>query len=237
MPTDLTIVVADVTRTAAIRSGLRLPGRVTHFNNTNLATPLEAIRTQQPTVVAIDALLVQTQQGLGFIKRIESLAIPGCTIQLVIRANGAWTTTVHDSMPATEAASTAIAQTSSSPLRAALVAPPVVGTNTRRAPRFATASELDVAVEGGQASLIDISVLGAKVFSQSALRPGQTVKIGLPDLAETLRLTANVAWSTFIQTKQGTARYSAGIAFTDGTTEMLQNYCQRYGTSTPLPSF
>ena len=96
MPSDLTIVVADVTRMAAIRSGLLLPGRVVQFTNFNLSSALEAIKSDEPRVVAIDALMIQTQQGLGFIKRVESLAKAGCAIRLIVRGTRAWTTTEHD---------------------------------------------------------------------------------------------------------------------------------------------
>ena len=85
MPSDLTIVVADVTRMAAIRTGLRLTGRVAQFTNFNLSSALEAIKNDEPTVVAVDALLIQTQQGLGFIKRVEGLAKAGCAIRLIVR--------------------------------------------------------------------------------------------------------------------------------------------------------
>ena len=102
MPSDLTILVADVTRMAAIRAGLLLTGRVVQFTNFNLSTALAAIQTDEPSVVAIDALLVQTQQGLGFIKRVESLAKAGFAIRLVVRGNRAWTTTEHDVRPSTD---------------------------------------------------------------------------------------------------------------------------------------
>jgi hypothetical protein len=80
-------------------------------------------------------------------------------------------------------------------------------------------------------------VLGAQVVSQPVLRPGQTVKIALPDDAELLHLTAHVAWSEFQQTKQGLHVYRAGIAFTDAAQETLDDYRRRYGAEKPLPSF
>ena len=55
MPSDLTIVVADVTRMAAIRSGLRIAGRVAYFASSSLGSALEAIQTHGPRVVAIDS--------------------------------------------------------------------------------------------------------------------------------------------------------------------------------------
>jgi hypothetical protein len=235
MPSDLTIVIADVTRMAAIRSGLPLSGRVVHFTNFNLSSALEAIKTDEPRIVAIDALLVQTQQGLGFMKHVESLAKAACAIRLIVRGNRTWTTTEHDARPPTDEA--AIGRASATPCRPAVVAAAKTGVNTRRAPRFPMLDSLNAGVEGGQASLVNISVLGAQVVSQPVLRPGQTVKIALPDQNEMLRLTAHVAWSTFQQTKQGTAVYRAGVAFTDAAQETLDDYCRRYGADNPLPSF
>jgi hypothetical protein len=233
MAADLTIVIADVTRMAAIRAGLLLTGRVVQFTNFNLAPALEAIRTNEPTVVAIDALLVQTQQGLKFIKHVESLATSGFAVRLITLGNGKWTTSAHEVLPANDAPPIdRAAASAASPAGAALM-----GTNTRRAPRFPMLDSLNAAVEGGHASLVNISVLGAQVVSEPVLRPGQTVKIALPDAAEMLRLTAHVAWSTFQQTKQGTPVYRAGIAFTDAAQETLDDYCRRYGAAHPLRSF
>ena len=232
MASELTIVVADVTRMAAIRSGLQFSGRVLQFTNANLASALEAIQKHAPRVVAVDAVLVQTQQGLGFIKRVESLAVPGSSIRLIVHGNGAWTTTAREAQPTNDEAP--VARASANPRPVVVEAPK---TNTRRAPRFPMLDTLDAHVEGGQASLVNISVLGAQLVSRPVLRPGQTVKIALPDAQETLRLTAHVAWSMFQQNNQGAAVYRAGIAFTDATTETLEDYCRRYGAEHPLPSF
>jgi hypothetical protein len=235
MPSDLTIVIADVTRMASIRSGLPLSGRVVQFTNFNLAPALEAIRTDEPKVVAIDALLVQTQQGLKFIRHVESLAASGFAVRLITQGNGKWRTTVHDVPAASDPPP--MGATQAGPARPAVAAAPLVGTNTRRAPRFPMVDARNAAVEGGEASLVNISVLGAQLVSQPVLRPGQTVKIALPDEDEMLRLTAHVAWSTFQQTKQGAPVYRAGIAFTDAAQEILDDYCRRYGAERPLPSF
>ena len=235
MPSDLTIVIADVTRMAAIRSGLPLSGRVVQFTNFNLSSALEAIKTDEPRMVAIDAELVHTQQGLGFIKRVESLAKAGCAIRLIVRGNRAWTTTERDVPPPTE--ESPIGRAAATPCRSAVVAAAKTGANTRRAPRFPMLDSLNADVEGGQASLVNISVLGAQLVSQPVLRPGQTVKIALPDKDEMLRLTAHVAWSMFQQTKQGMMVYRAGVAFTDAAQETLDDYCRRYGAENPLPSF
>jgi hypothetical protein len=231
MPSDLTIVIADVTRMAAIRSGLLLTGRVVQFTNFNLSSALEAVKTDEPRMVAIDALMVQTQQGLAFIKHVESL---GCAIGLIVRGTKTWTITERDAQPPADVAP--IGRVPAPPGRSAVVAAKT-GVNTRRAPRFPMLSTLNAGVEGGQASLVNISVLGAQVVSLPVLRPGQTVKIALPDQNEMLRLTAHVAWSMFQQTKQGTMVYRAGVSFTDAAQETLDDYCRRYGAENPLPTY
>jgi hypothetical protein len=233
MPSDLTIVVADVTRMGAIRSGLKIPGRVAYFASSSLGSALEAVQTHGPKVVAIDSGIVQTQQGSGFVKRLENLATPNCAIRLIAPANGAWR--IVDREPAPVADTMAAGPGSSSRNVAATTPPPLA--NTRRAPRFPMLEAIDASVEGGQATVVNISVLGAQLVSVPVLRPGQTVKIGLPDANELLRVTANVAWSTFQQTAQGTAVYRAGVAFTDAAKEPLDDYCRRYGAETPLPSY
>jgi hypothetical protein len=232
MPSDLTIVVADVTRMAAIRSGLRVPGRVAYFASSSLGSALEAIQTHGPKVVAIDAAIVQTQQGSGFVKRVESLSMPNCAIRLIIQNNGAWKTTEREVAPPPD--TTAVSGGAAGSRPAVPAGPPQ---NTRRAPRFPMVDAINAAVEGGQASLVNISVLGAQLVSVPVLRPGQTVKIALPDANELLKLTANVAWSTFQQTAQGNAVYRAGVMFTDAARETLDDYCRRYGAENPLPSY
>jgi hypothetical protein len=232
MPPELTIVIADVTRKAAIAAGFRIPGRVAHFTNRDLSAALEAVKTHQPRMVAIDALVAQTQQGIGLIKRIESLAMPRCAMVLIVRADGGWRTTPLEPPPPDNLAISVTSAQASAP---ALIAP--IQTNTRRAPRFPLVDAVDAAIEGRQASLVNISVLGAQVISHPVLRPGQTVKVALPDAADTLRLTAHVAWSIFEQTSRGVAVYRAGMAFTDAAQGMLEEFCRSYGGENPLPSF
>jgi hypothetical protein len=234
MAPELTIVIADVTRKAAIAAGFRIPGRVAHFTNRDLSAALEAVKTHQPRMVAIDALVAQTQQGIGFIKRIESLAMPRCAMVLIVRADGGWRTTPLDPPPDV---TPQISIASSKTARPAIVPVSLPVSNTRRAPRFPMLDAIVAAVEGAQASLINISVLGAQVVSLPVLRPGQTVKVALPDVQDTLRLTAHVAWSIFEQNSQGIAVYRAGMSFTDAGQGMLEAFCRNHGGEHALPSY
>jgi hypothetical protein len=95
---------------------------------------------------------------------------------------------------------------------------------------------LDVVVENGSASLIDISVLGAQVVSGPALRPNQKIKIALPDTRDLLNVMAHVAWSTFEKPKLTTeAYYRAGIEFTGAAQEALEDYRRRHCAEEPIP--
>jgi hypothetical protein len=219
MANDLTVLVADPPRMASFRDELRLEGRVLRFSSSNLASVFESVRANQPAIIAVDALFVATPAGKAFIDRVEHLAIPGLEIHLVLRQNGAWTTRAMAEPPAP--------------------APPIdvkgTGLNTRRAPRFLVLDPLQAGVNQREAGLIDLSVLGAQVLSEPALRPNQTIKISLPDAGETLRVNANIKWSLFEKPKYAAdAYYRAGVEFTE-VTPALEDYCRRHCAEDPLP--
>src|SRR5262249_50836164 len=48
---DVSIIVADSSRMAAIRDGVKLPGRCMHFNSGSLASAMESIRAYRPKIV------------------------------------------------------------------------------------------------------------------------------------------------------------------------------------------
>ena len=218
MANEVAVLIADPPRMAAFRDELRLAGRVLRFSSSNLASVFESIRANQPSLVAIDALFVETAAGKAFVDRVEKLAIPSSEIHLVARENGAWKTR---------------------PLSGYAPAPAIdvksAGLNTRRAPRFLVLDPLQAAVDSSQASLIDLSVLGAQVMSAPVLKPNQKIKIALPDDSETLRVTASIKWSLFEKPKHAMEPYyRAGIEFTDAS-PALEDYCRRHCSEDPLP--
>jgi hypothetical protein len=221
MANDLTVLVADPPRMASFRDELHLAGRVLRFSSSNLASVFESIRANQPGIIAVDAQFVATPAGKAFLDRVGDLAIPAMTIHLVARENGAWTAKpINGPAPAAPAAR---------------VDAKAAGLNTRRAPRFLVLDPLEAGVNQKQASLIDLSVLGAQVLSEPALKPNQTIKIALPDASDTLRVTANIRWSLFEKPKHATdAYYRAGIEFIEKT-PALEDYCRRHCAEDPLP--
>ena len=243
MASDITVVVAEATQTLAIRAGLSLSGRVTSFTERNLFGAHESIQMHHPKLIAVEAMFAQTPLGQEFLERIERLKIRGSAIQLVVRAQGKWSTTPYTAQLATaESQAGAGAVSTERPVgvvpHLAAVAAQTKGANTRRASRFKILESLNAVVENGQANLVNISILGAQVVSQPVLKPTQKVKIVLPDADETVRLTAHVAWVTFEQIQPGTPpHYRAGMEFTDATQEILEDYCRRHCSQDPLPSY
>jgi len=242
MASDITVVIADAAQTLLIRAGLPLSGRVTWFTSGNLFAAHASIQMHHPKVIAVEAVFAETPSGQEFLERIERLAIRGSAIQLVVRTQGKWATTPYAGQLAT-AESQAVAAAGSTERPVAVdprlaVAAQTKGANTRRASRFRILESLNAVVENGQATLVNISTLGAQVVSQPALKPTQKVKIMLPDTDEMIHLTAHVAWARFEQPQPGTApHYRAGMEFTDAAQEILEDYCRRHCSQDPLPSY
>ena len=238
MPSEFTIVVADAARMPAIRAGLHVLGRAMHITSGNLASAMESIKNFQPKLVAVDALFAQTLTGAAFIERIEKLAIADGEIRLIARIEGSWVTTSRGQragvgMPSAPAIVAAPQMAAAS---ASVTTAHIAIVSTRRAPRFLVRDPLDVVVENGSASLIDISILGAQVVSGPVLRPNQRIKIALPDIRDLLHVTAHVAWSTFEKPKLVTdPHYRAGIEFTGAAQEALEDYRLRHCAIEPIP--
>lgn len=206
-----------------------------HITSGNLSSAMESIKNFQPKLVAVDASFAQTLTGAAFIERVEKLAIADGEIRLIARIEGAWVTTSRG--PTTGVVvSSAPGVVDAPSLVAPVTAARLAAVSTRRAPRFLVRNPLDVVVENGSASLIDISILGAQVVSGPVLRPNQKIRIALPDTRDLLHVMAHVAWSTFEKPKLvSEAHYRAGIEFSGAAQEALEDYRRRHCADEPIP--
>jgi len=227
MASDIAIVIADAVRLRAIRQESPLSGRVLYFSDSNLISALESIRAHKPRIIAVESTFAQTGEGRAFVDRLRPSSIPGCELHLISMMHGQWTMTLATSA---SVAATPVADAS------VTVASPVAAVNTRRVPRFAVVDVRAAVVDGKQTNLVDMSVLGAQVVSQPALKPNQRLKISLPDEGdEILELTGCVAWAMFERPDFATPpRYRAGMEFTDAAAQMLEKYCRRHCSGKPL---
>jgi len=245
MPPDITILVADPSKIAAIRESLSFPGRVMTFASGSVASAMESVRAYRPKVLAIDAIFAQTPPGAALVDRVGALAIPGNSILLLVEHDGRWAATpLGNGRTPAQSRSSAVAAP-----QGGLVAPSqqIVETlartaayaeavNTRRAPRFLVRGPLDVSIESGCASLVDLSVLGAQIVSLPALRPRQKINLALPDNEDMMSLIAQVAWSTFERPQPQTEpHYRVGLEFTGAAQQALEAYRQRHCGDQPIP--
>lgn len=226
MGQEFSIIIADASRIQAIRAGVQLPGRVMHFTSGNSGAAMESIRAYRPKLVAIDGIFAQTPAGMAFADHVD--AIGGISVRLVLRHDGKWT------MTARQPAAPSAADASTIVVPQTIVPAPAM--NTRRAPRFSVRSPLEAIVEGGRATLVNLSIHGAQLVSVPALRPNQRVKVALEDTDDLVNLTAQVAWSCFERAASSPDPfYRVGLEFTGAAQQTLEAYRQRYCSAQPLP--
>ena len=99
---------------------------------------------------------------------------------------------------------------------------------TRRAARYAINGRVEVAVDGKQTQLVNLSTVGAQVVSTTVLKPNQRVRVALIDAHGVIRFGATVAWASFeIDPGQG-PRYRAGLDFIDADAAAVDAYGVRH---------
>ena len=132
----------------------------------------------------------QTPPGQEFLARIEGLGIRGSAIDssdAPPKADGR-RRLYAGHLAAAESQAIAAGSThgpATVASRLASIAAQAKGANTRRASRFNNSLTVSCSVvENGQATLVNISILGAQVVSQPPLKPTQKLKIVLPDADE-----------------------------------------------------
>jgi hypothetical protein len=185
---------------------------------------LEIITTRRPDVIALERLFAATPRGAALISRVKAdPSLSHAEIRVV----------AHDEEPpalppAKGAADPVPANTGGETHAATPGARPLDLQGTRRARRFRIAGQPDVLVDGSQASLVDLSVVGAQVVSASVLRPNQRVRLSINDEQGTIRCTAVVAWAKFEIPPKSGPRYRAGLDFFTPDATAIDAYCSRH---------
>ena len=193
------------------------------FSDADALKALEAITREKPPAVVLERLFAATSRGAALIKRIKAdPSLTGCEIKIVS----------HDGKPLTPkkkkegaAPATTAAAEPPPPAPAAAPAAPLDQRGTRRAPRFAVVSGIEVTIDGKPAALINLSVVGAQVVSPTILKPNQRVRMTLPDPDGPIRLMAGVAWAAFEMPKSGPV-YRAGIEFYDAEAGTVERFIE-----------
>jgi hypothetical protein len=210
-------------------------GEVLAFTDADALKAFEAIIRRRPNVVALERLFAATPRGAALINRIkQDPALANCEIRVV--SHETEYTRVSPRRPADPPAGAAAAvasapQATTATASAVSPAQPLDYRGTRRAPRHAIAGNAPVMVDGNQAALVNLSILGAQVLSPSVLKPNQRVRVALNDDAGSVRFNASVAWASFEIPPKGGPRYRAGIEFIDADQSAVEAYCSRHKDS------
>jgi hypothetical protein len=199
-------------------------GELITFTDADALRALAEITRRRPRVVAIDRRFAATPRGSALINRIKAdPALTDCELRIVS----------HDTVAAAPAPLEDFAEPEPGPepvVEAPRLekAPVIEFRGTRRAPRYRIAGTLDAMVDGTQASLVDLSVIGAQVVSPIVLKPNQRVRMSLQDHEGTVRFNASVAWASFEIPPNSGPRYRAGLEFIDADGTAIDAYCLRH---------
>ncbi|MGE5246227.1 MAG: PilZ domain-containing protein [Betaproteobacteria bacterium] len=121
------------------------------------------------------------------------------------------------------AADAAVPDQSTAPANAAFPGPP------RRASRHAFAHEVGVQIDGGEATLVDLSVTGAQVISLTALKPNRVVKLQLPNDNGPMSCKGKIVWARLEPPSNGQPfRYRAGIFFVTADPAGINTFMARH---------
>jgi hypothetical protein len=99
---------------------------------------------------------------------------------------------------------------------------------TRRAPRYRMKDGLQILVDGNNAALVDVSVVGAQVLCSVVLRPNQRVRMTLTDQKGAIRCNGSIAWASLELPKGLPPRYRAGIDMSGVDQEAVQRFAERH---------
>jgi hypothetical protein len=203
-------------------------GELLTFSDADALRALEAITNRRPSVIALERVFATTPRGTALINRIKAdPTLKHSEIRVVssdtdnARAHGQRHRATGPDGPRGAAAAVVTAA----------AAPPLDQRGTRRAPRFNVAGQVDVLIDGNQASLVNISTVGAQVVSAAVLKPNQRLRVALPDEQGDIRFGAAVAWASFEYSPKSGPRYRAGIEFINANPAAVDAYSSRHKAS------
>jgi hypothetical protein len=215
------VLIASSEHLAALKERPEFAG-ADAFTDAEALKALETIVRTRPELIALERLFAATSRGAALINRVKAdPSLGGCEIRIVSRDSDYSRVSPRrpaDAVPAPAAVAVAEAPAPAPPA-------PLDRRGTRRAPRFTLRETIEVTVDGNPAMLVDVSVIGAQVVSQTILKPNQRVRMSLPDTPRPIRFSAAVAWAAFEMPKgKPVPHYRAGLEFFDADTEAVGRF-------------
>ena len=218
-----TVLIASAEHLAGFKDRPEFAG-ADAFADADALRALDAISRTRPELVVLDRLFAATSRGAALINRIKAdPSLGACEIRVV--SHDSDYSRVSPRRPAEGAPAPAAVAVAEAPAPAPPA--PLDQRGTRRAPRFKMRETIEVTVDGNPAVLVDVSVIGAQVVSQSILKPNQRVRMSLPQTPRPIRFSAGVAWAAFEMPKGKPApQYRAGVEFFDADTDAIGQFIE-----------
>jgi hypothetical protein len=207
-----TVIIAAADRLPQIKERVGdLDGEALDFTDVDALSALAAIVKRRPQLVVLERSFAATPRGAALINRIRAdKKLAHTEIKVV----------AHDS-DSVRVVPRSVGQPSQ----------PLDQRGTRRSPRFRMATNTTATVDGKNASVIDLSVIGAQVVSPAAVKPRQTVEIVLFDKEGSVTVEATVAWTSYEIPPNSGPRYRAGVEFVEPVPPEVDAFCQRHKTA------
>jgi hypothetical protein len=182
-------------------------GELLTFSDAEPLRALETIGKRRPKLIALERLFAVTPRGVAMINRIKADPSLRDSEIRVLEHNSDYSRTVPRPGPST--------------------APALDQRGTRRAPRMRMADSVTVSVDAKEATLIDLSTVGAQVVLSAGLKPNQRIEVEFVDAVGRVTCAATVVWTAF-EMAQGAPRFRAGLDFADPDAAALDAYAQRH---------
>ena len=87
---------------------------------------------------------------------------------------------------------------------------------------------MQVLIDGSPASLVDLSITGAQVISQTALKPNRMVRVQLPGEENPVTCKGKVVWARLEASSTAGLRYRAGVLFTGVDERAVETFLARH---------
>jgi hypothetical protein len=202
------VLIGQADRLPALKERLGdTAGDIIEFNDGEVLKALDIISRRKPKLVTLERLFAMTPRGAALITRIKADPKLEPTEIRVLSHDSDYSRVVPRPPKTPPAA--------------------LDQRGTRRAPRFKMNDKAMAIVDGVNATLVDLSTIGAQLVSPAKLSPNQEVRVVLKDEGGTVEFNVKVAWTSFeIQPNSG-PRYRAGVEFVDADAAAVEAYCGR----------
>ena len=223
------VVIAASNLMPSLCERLAGEGEILTFADTEPIQALQAILDHRPQLVVLERLFAATPRGAALINRIKTDPALGHAEVRVMSHTGDYTRQVaKPSVVEAPAAAGGGSQPSGAVATQEAPARPLDWNGTRRAPRHRVRTGVEIQLDGNPASVVDLSIVGAQVLSNTILRPNQKVRVSIPNDDFVMRFRGAIAWAKFELPKPtAPPRYRAGVEFVDADSSALEEFCRR----------